>query len=92
MPMRVLAIADVYEALSSERPYRSAYKSQDALELMSADVPARLDANAFAALKELLASVDIAAALGGSPGSSPRPDAKLPTIPGRGSTVDDRTR
>lgn len=61
MPMRVLAIADVYEALSSERPYRSAYKSQDALELMSADVPARLDANAFAALKELLASVDIAA-------------------------------
>ncbi|MFZ0977330.1 MAG: HD domain-containing phosphohydrolase [Solirubrobacteraceae bacterium] len=91
MPMRVLAIADVYEALISERPYRSAYESQDALELMSGDVPARLDANAFAALKELLASVDIAAEHGRLTAAR-RPDAKLPTIPGRGSTVDDRTR
>jgi putative nucleotidyltransferase with HDIG domain len=55
MPMRVLAVADVYEALISDRPYRAAYTSEVALELMGADVPARLDADAFAALKALLA-------------------------------------
>ena len=55
MPMRVLAIADVYEALISERPYRPAYTAEAALELMSGDVPARLDSDAFAALKALLA-------------------------------------
>jgi HD-GYP domain-containing protein (c-di-GMP phosphodiesterase class II) len=53
-PMRVLAIADVYEALSSDRPYRPAYSPRDALELMRADVPHRLDPDAFAALEALL--------------------------------------
>src|SRR5262249_7723200 len=43
MPMRVLAVADVYEALISERPYRPAYPWQEALELMRSDVPERLD-------------------------------------------------
>ena len=28
MPMRVLAVADVYEALISERPYRAAFTSE----------------------------------------------------------------
>ena len=54
MPMRVLAVADVYEALISERPYRPAFTTEVALELMSADVPARLDPDAFAALNQLL--------------------------------------
>ena len=67
MPMRVLAVADVYEALISERPYRPAYTSEAALELMSADVPTRLDAEAFAALKTLLA--DWAAGISPSPAS-----------------------
>jgi HD-GYP domain-containing protein (c-di-GMP phosphodiesterase class II) len=52
--MRVLAVADVYEALTSDRPYRSAFSPRDALELMHADVPHRLDANAVAALEALL--------------------------------------
>lgn len=51
MPMRVLAVADVYEALTSDRPYRPAYYSDDALELMRVDVPCRLDPDAFAALE-----------------------------------------
>ena len=54
MPMRVLAVADVYEALISERPYRPAFTTEAALDLMSADVPSRLDPDAFAALKKLL--------------------------------------
>jgi HD-GYP domain-containing protein (c-di-GMP phosphodiesterase class II) len=51
LPMRVLAIADVYEALISDRPYRPAYSPQAALELMLSDVPDRLDPEAFAALE-----------------------------------------
>ncbi|HET6866525.1 MAG TPA: HD domain-containing phosphohydrolase [Solirubrobacteraceae bacterium] len=54
MPMRVLAVADVYEALISDRPYRPAHPWHEALDLMRADVPERLDAQAFAALEELL--------------------------------------
>jgi len=64
MSMRVLAVADVYEALVSERPYRPAYPPEVALGMMGADVPARLDADAFEALKVLLASSD-----GGTPNS-----------------------
>jgi HD-GYP domain-containing protein (c-di-GMP phosphodiesterase class II) len=54
MPMRVLAVADVYEALISDRPYRPAYSPRDALEVMRNDVPQRLDPEAFAALEALL--------------------------------------
>jgi HD-GYP domain-containing protein (c-di-GMP phosphodiesterase class II) len=51
MPMRVLAVADVYEALTSERPYRAALADEDALDLIRLDVPARLDPEAFRALE-----------------------------------------
>ncbi len=54
MPMRVLAVADVYEALVSDRPYRPAYPADAALEVMRPDVPVRLDPDAFAALEALL--------------------------------------
>jgi HD-GYP domain-containing protein (c-di-GMP phosphodiesterase class II) len=53
-PMRVLAVADVYEALTSDRPYRPAFAPRDALELMRADVPQRLDRDAFDALAALV--------------------------------------
>jgi HD-GYP domain-containing protein (c-di-GMP phosphodiesterase class II) len=55
MPMRLLAMADVYEALTSERPYRPALRSDEALRVIRADVPERLDREAFAALGALLA-------------------------------------
>jgi HD-GYP domain-containing protein (c-di-GMP phosphodiesterase class II) len=54
MPMRVLAIADVYEALTSDRPYRRALRSDEALTVMRAEVPGRLDHDAFATLERLL--------------------------------------
>jgi HD-GYP domain-containing protein (c-di-GMP phosphodiesterase class II) len=53
-PMRILAVADVYEALTSERPYRPALSSDDALSVLRLDVPARLDGDAFEALVSLL--------------------------------------
>ena len=54
MPMRVLAVADVYEAVTSERPYRAAMSSDQALAILHAEAPARLDATAVDALDELL--------------------------------------
>jgi HD-GYP domain-containing protein (c-di-GMP phosphodiesterase class II) len=51
LPMRVLAVADVYEALTSERPYRAALADEDALDLIRLDVPSRLDPDAFRALE-----------------------------------------
>jgi HD-GYP domain-containing protein (c-di-GMP phosphodiesterase class II) len=50
MPMRVLAVADVFEALTAERPYRRALAEDDALDIVRLDVPTRLDPDAFAAL------------------------------------------
>ena len=54
MPMRVLALADAYEALTSARPYRSACESDSALEILRTDVPQSLDRDAFAALETLV--------------------------------------
>ncbi len=54
MPMRVLAVADVYAALTVERPYRPAYTTHRALELMRTESPRRLDSDAFAALNTLV--------------------------------------
>jgi HD-GYP domain-containing protein (c-di-GMP phosphodiesterase class II) len=71
MPMRVLAVADVYEALTAERPYRPAYTSDRALELMRADVPRRLDGDAFAALKWLVVDRDASLASGPLDGARP---------------------
>jgi HD-GYP domain-containing protein (c-di-GMP phosphodiesterase class II) len=54
MRMRLLAVADVYEALTSERPYRRALSSDDALAVIRSDVPERLDADVYGALERLL--------------------------------------
>jgi HD-GYP domain-containing protein (c-di-GMP phosphodiesterase class II) len=54
MPMRVLAVADVYEAVTSDRPYRPARSSDEALAIVRAQVPHKLDAEAFGALQSLL--------------------------------------
>jgi HD-GYP domain-containing protein (c-di-GMP phosphodiesterase class II) len=54
MPMRVLAVADVYEAVTSERPYRPAMSSGRALAIVREQAPGRLDGDAVAALAHLL--------------------------------------
>jgi len=51
MAMRVLAVADTYEALTSKRPYRPANGIDRALEIMRTEVPHRLDPDALAALE-----------------------------------------
>jgi len=53
-PMRVLAVADVFEAITSARPYRPARDVETALGILRADAPARLDGDAVKALAQVL--------------------------------------
>jgi HD-GYP domain-containing protein (c-di-GMP phosphodiesterase class II) len=57
--MRLLAVADVYEALTSERPYRRALSSDDALAVIRSDVPERLDQEVYAALEGLVSDGEV---------------------------------
>jgi HD-GYP domain-containing protein (c-di-GMP phosphodiesterase class II) len=54
LPMRVLAVADVYEAMTAERPYRHALPEDEALEIIRREVPRRLDGDAYEALVEVI--------------------------------------
>jgi HD-GYP domain-containing protein (c-di-GMP phosphodiesterase class II) len=51
LPMRVLAVADVYEALTADRPYRGPLPIEEALAIIDRDVPGRLDADVRNALE-----------------------------------------
>jgi putative nucleotidyltransferase with HDIG domain len=50
LPMRVLAVADIFEALTADRPYRGPLSTQEALAIIDRDVPEKLDAEARSAL------------------------------------------
>jgi len=50
LPMRVLAVADIYEALTANRPYRDPLSVEAALAIIDRDVPERLDADVRRAL------------------------------------------
>lgn len=51
LPMRALAVADIYEALTAPRPYRPPLDPERAFSIIDEDVPGRLDATARAALQ-----------------------------------------
>jgi putative nucleotidyltransferase with HDIG domain len=51
---RILQVADVADALTSERPYREALEPDEVLAIMRYDAGKRLDADAFAALEAWL--------------------------------------
>ena len=61
MPMRLLAVADVYEALTSERPYRAAMRSEEAMAIIRVQAPHALDLEAASALASLAHDVGAAA-------------------------------
>jgi HD-GYP domain-containing protein (c-di-GMP phosphodiesterase class II) len=54
LPARVLAVADVAEALSAERPYRAALAPDDVLAIMAREAGTKIDAVAFEALVTLM--------------------------------------
>ena len=43
LPARILCVADVFDALTSQRPYRHAFAARDALQLMQADAGRHFD-------------------------------------------------
>jgi HD-GYP domain-containing protein (c-di-GMP phosphodiesterase class II) len=51
LPARIIAVADVYQALSEKRPYREGLPPEVVFEIMDRDVPAKLDADCLAVLK-----------------------------------------
>lgn len=57
---RVTSVADVFDALSAERPYRAAMAIPKALEIMEADVGTAFDGDCFDALRAALARADMA--------------------------------
>ncbi len=58
LPMRVLAVADIYEALTAKRPYRDPMPPEVALWTIGKDVPARLDPDVRAALEAYICACD----------------------------------
>ena len=59
--MRVLAVADIYEALTADRPYRGPLPLEQALAIIDRDVPDRLDAEVRDALEVHLGRAPAAA-------------------------------
>jgi HD-GYP domain-containing protein (c-di-GMP phosphodiesterase class II) len=47
---RIIAVADVYGALTENRPYRPGLALEQVVEIMSRDIPHKLDADCFEAL------------------------------------------
>ena len=60
---RILTVADVFDALSADRPYRAAMPVEKALEILEADVDAAFDGACVAALKAGLARLGTGAAV-----------------------------
>ncbi|HEV8034442.1 HD-GYP domain-containing protein [Yoonia sp.] len=54
---RILAVADVFDALTADRPYRAAMPIAQALDIMAADVEAAFDPVCFTALQRGLAKL-----------------------------------
>ena len=78
---RVLAVADVYDALTSDRPYRAGMTREKALGSMPEGAGSWLDATvlaAFAAIDYDVAAFDIPAALATESSALQDPSAAVP--------------
>ena len=51
LPARILAVSEVYEALSTKRPYRDALPPEQVLAVLQRETPRALDGHCVAALK-----------------------------------------
>ena len=54
LPARILCVADVYDALSSARPYRKQLERNQVLKLMRSDAPHALDQSCLDALSSVI--------------------------------------
>jgi putative nucleotidyltransferase with HDIG domain len=55
---RILAVADIFDALTADRPYRAAMPIAKALSIMSEDAGIAIDSNCLAALKRALQKIN----------------------------------
>ncbi|WP_395088354.1 HD domain-containing phosphohydrolase [Armatimonas sp.] len=62
MEMRLLAVADIYDALTASRPYREAMPHEKALSLLKKEAGVALDADCVAAVERLSAPQALARA------------------------------
>jgi putative nucleotidyltransferase with HDIG domain len=71
---RVLAVADVFDALTTDRPYRPAFSREEALRMMREDNGKSFDPDIFAAFERVVAELgaDAPAEPAASPGMEPR--------------------
>jgi HD-GYP domain-containing protein (c-di-GMP phosphodiesterase class II) len=53
---RIVTVADIFDALTAERPYRAAMPVSQALAIMEKDAGTKLDADCFAALSRAMAT------------------------------------
>lgn len=60
--MRILTVADVFDALSAERPYRGAMPISKAHSILEKDIGSAFDAECVAALKRSLGRLSSEAA------------------------------
>ncbi|WP_345819130.1 HD domain-containing phosphohydrolase [Methylobacterium fujisawaense] len=56
--IRIVSVADVFDALTADRPYRAAMPLEKALGIMRADVGTAFDPACFAALERALAAIE----------------------------------
>jgi putative nucleotidyltransferase with HDIG domain len=70
---RILTVADIYGALTEERPYRSSSSAEQALEIMRKDAPGKIDAECFEALCLVAGSIGQSTAVPLSSPTSPTP-------------------
>lgn len=54
---RILCVADVYDALTTDRPYRNAFETRDALRLMQADTGRQFDPEVLAVFMRMMHKV-----------------------------------
>ena len=55
---RIITTADIFDAISADRPYRGAIPVQQTLEIMARTVGTAIDADCFEALKRVIARVE----------------------------------
>jgi len=55
---RIITVADIFDALTADRPYRAAMPVTKALHLMAEMVGTAIDANCFAALQRVAARLE----------------------------------
>jgi putative nucleotidyltransferase with HDIG domain len=58
LPARALAVADIYDALAADRPYRKGMPLEKVLKIISEDAPHKLDPACVEALKAVVLRAD----------------------------------